>query len=77
MSPLIIDVDNIIRTTFDTHLYIIRDEEYDRGKRKKVRNSKIEFGGPNPFQEIASKKAKVKKASLGRCSSANQPFRIL
>ncbi|XP_009623302.1 ubiquitin carboxyl-terminal hydrolase 23 isoform X1 [Nicotiana tomentosiformis] len=53
------------------------DEEYDRGKRKKVRNSKIEFGGPNPFQEIASKKAKVKKASLGRCSSANQPFRIL
>nr|XP_009763328.1 PREDICTED: ubiquitin carboxyl-terminal hydrolase 23 isoform X2 [Nicotiana sylvestris] len=53
------------------------DEEYDRGKRKKVRNSKIEFGGPNPFQEIASKKAKVKKASLGRSSSANQPFRIL
>lgn len=53
------------------------DEEYDRGKRKKVRNSKIEFGGPNPFQEIASRKAKVKKASLGRSSSANQPFRIL
>ncbi|MCD7451418.1 hypothetical protein HAX54_011727 [Datura stramonium] len=53
------------------------DEEYDRGKRKKIRNSKIEFGGPNPFQEIASKKAKVKKARLERSSSANQPFRIL
>ncbi|KAJ8562192.1 hypothetical protein K7X08_011483 [Anisodus acutangulus] len=53
------------------------DEEYDRGKRKKIRSSKIEFGGPNPFQEIASKKAKVKKARLERSSSANQPFRIL
>ncbi|KAM3269998.1 ubiquitin carboxyl-terminal hydrolase 23 [Capsicum chacoense] len=52
------------------------DEEYDRGKRKKVRSSKIEFGGPNLFQEIASKKAKVKKARLERSSSANQPFRI-
>ncbi|KAK4338546.1 hypothetical protein RND71_043033 [Anisodus tanguticus] len=53
------------------------DEEYDTGKRKKIRSSKIEFGGPNPFQEIASKKAKVKKARLERSSSANQPFRIL
>ncbi|XP_060171783.1 ubiquitin carboxyl-terminal hydrolase 23 isoform X1 [Lycium barbarum] len=53
------------------------DEEYDRGKRKKIRSSKIEFGGPNLFQEIASKKAKVKKARLERSSSANRPFRIL
>ncbi|CAL5046447.1 unnamed protein product [Urochloa decumbens] len=29
------------------------DEEYDRGKTKKVRNSKQDFGGPNPFQEEA------------------------
>ncbi|CAN4113202.1 unnamed protein product [Withania somnifera] len=53
------------------------DEAYDQGKRKKIRSSKIEFGGSNPFQEIASKKAKVKKARLERSSSANQPFRIL
>lgn len=53
------------------------DEEYDAGKRRKIRSSKIEFGGPNLFQEIASKKTKVKKARLERSSSANQPFRIL
>lgn len=53
------------------------DEEYDTGKRRKIRSSKIEFGGPNLFQEIASKKTKVKKARLERSSSANQPFRIL
>lgn len=29
------------------------DEEYDRGKTKKVRRSKQDFGGPNPFQEEA------------------------
>ncbi|CAN4084454.1 unnamed protein product [Withania somnifera] len=53
------------------------DEEYDKGKRKKIRSSKIEFGGPNLFQEMASKKANVNKARLERSSSANQPFRIL
>ncbi|XP_019195938.1 PREDICTED: ubiquitin carboxyl-terminal hydrolase 23-like [Ipomoea nil] len=47
------------------------DEHYDEGKRKKVRSSKLDFGGPNPFQEIASKKAKLKRAKL-----ANQPIRI-
>ncbi|KAJ9697595.1 hypothetical protein PVL29_009429 [Vitis rotundifolia] len=52
------------------------DEEYDRGKRKKVRGSKGSFGGPNPFQEIASKKAHFKKAKKDRSSSGNQPFRI-
>uniref|UniRef100_A0A0E0L8P7 Ubiquitin carboxyl-terminal hydrolase n=1 Tax=Oryza punctata TaxID=4537 RepID=A0A0E0L8P7_ORYPU len=30
------------------------DEEYDRGKTKKIRNSKEDFGGPNPFQEEAN-----------------------
>ncbi|CAI0394518.1 unnamed protein product [Linum tenue] len=29
------------------------DEEYDRGKRKKVRESKEDFSGPNPFQQVA------------------------
>ncbi|TMX04826.1 hypothetical protein EJD97_004593 [Solanum chilense] len=53
------------------------DEEYDTGKRRKIRSSKIEFGGPNLFQDFASKKTKVKKARLERSSSANQPFRIL
>ncbi|WJZ91441.1 hypothetical protein VitviT2T_010511 [Vitis vinifera] len=52
------------------------DEEYDRGKRKKVRSSNGSFGGPNPFQEIATKKAHFKKAKKDRSSSGNQPFRI-
>uniref|UniRef100_A0A0E0DY03 USP domain-containing protein n=1 Tax=Oryza meridionalis TaxID=40149 RepID=A0A0E0DY03_9ORYZ len=30
------------------------DEEYDRGKTKKIRNSKEDYGGPNPFQEEAN-----------------------
>ncbi|GAB4832698.1 hypothetical protein Ancab_006715 [Ancistrocladus abbreviatus] len=35
------------------------DEDYDCGKRKKVKRSRNRFGGPNPFQEIATKKAKM------------------
>ena len=34
------------------------------------------FGGPNPFQEIATKKAKLKKVKMDQSSSGNQPFRI-
>ncbi|XP_010536980.1 PREDICTED: ubiquitin carboxyl-terminal hydrolase 23 [Tarenaya hassleriana] len=34
------------------------DEEYDRGKRKKVKSNKVDFGGPNQFQLLASKKLK-------------------
>lgn len=52
------------------------DEEYDRGKRKKVRSSKGSFGEPNPFQEIATKKAHFKKAKMDRSSSRNQPLRM-
>ncbi|KAJ8768239.1 hypothetical protein K2173_021179 [Erythroxylum novogranatense] len=52
------------------------DEEYDQGKRKKVRQFKHQFGGPNPFQEITTKKAQLKKAKINRFNSANQPFRI-
>ncbi|VFQ59979.1 unnamed protein product [Cuscuta campestris] len=55
------------------------DEQYDQGKRKKIRCPKLDFDGSNPFQEIANKKAKWnnKKAKLDHCRSANQPFRIL
>ncbi|KAI8570366.1 hypothetical protein RHMOL_Rhmol01G0028800 [Rhododendron molle] len=52
------------------------DEEYDRGKRKKVRISENVFGGPNPFQAIASKKAKLKKVKMDQSSSGNRPYRI-
>ncbi|KAL6012151.1 hypothetical protein ACLOJK_002629 [Asimina triloba] len=53
------------------------DEEYDQGKRKKVRNSVQSFGGPNPFQEFATEKVHAKKAKLMvRSSSGNRPFRI-
>uniref|UniRef100_A0ACD5ZC68 Uncharacterized protein n=1 Tax=Avena sativa TaxID=4498 RepID=A0ACD5ZC68_AVESA len=40
-----------------------RDEEYDRGKRKKVRKPKEEeeFGGPNPFQEVADIRTRLRK----------------
>ncbi|XP_024016924.1 ubiquitin carboxyl-terminal hydrolase 23 isoform X1 [Morus notabilis] len=52
------------------------DEEYDRGKRKKVRQAKHEFGGQNPFQAIATEKTKLKEAKMERSRSGNQPFRI-
>ncbi|OMO90917.1 Peptidase C19, ubiquitin carboxyl-terminal hydrolase 2 [Corchorus olitorius] len=52
------------------------DEEYDQGKRKKIRHRKHNFGGPNLFQQIATEKAQLKKAKLDRSSSGNRPFRI-
>ncbi|KAK2646741.1 hypothetical protein Ddye_021936 [Dipteronia dyeriana] len=52
------------------------DEEYDRGKRKKLRENKHSFGGSNPFQEIAAKKTQLKKAKLEHTMSGNRPFRI-
>ncbi|KAM1809007.1 hypothetical protein ACFX12_025965 [Malus domestica] len=52
------------------------DEEYDRGKRKKVRQPKETFGGPNPFQRIATQRLKVKKEKLDRYGSGNHPLRI-
>ncbi|KAM1812273.1 hypothetical protein ACFX11_026239 [Malus domestica] len=52
------------------------DEEYDRGKRKKVRQPKETFGGPNPFQRIATQRSKVKKEKLDRYGSGNHPLRI-
>ncbi|KAJ6923680.1 ubiquitin carboxyl-terminal hydrolase 23 [Populus alba x Populus x berolinensis] len=52
------------------------DEEYDRGKRKKPRQSMHNFDGPNLFQVLATKKTQVKKAKIDRSRSGNQPFRI-
>ncbi|XP_028760870.1 ubiquitin carboxyl-terminal hydrolase 23 [Neltuma alba] len=51
------------------------DEEYDMGKRKKLRRFKHSFGGPNPFQEIATEKSRFKRAKLEQCRSGNLPFR--
>lgn len=55
---------------------ICRDEEYDKGKRKKIRGLKHSFGGPNLFQEIAIEKSKCKRAKLDQSCSGNPPFRI-
>lgn len=53
------------------------DEEYDTGKRKKLRCLKQSFGGPNIFQEIATEKSKLKRAKLDHSSFRNHPpFRI-
>ncbi|KAG6739853.1 hypothetical protein POTOM_057468 [Populus tomentosa] len=52
------------------------DEEYDRGKRKKLRQSQHNFDGPNLFQALATKKTQVKKVKMDRSRSGNQPFRI-
>ncbi|KAK6942294.1 Peptidase C19, ubiquitin carboxyl-terminal hydrolase [Dillenia turbinata] len=53
------------------------DEEYDRGKRKKVRGPKHIFGGPNLFQEIANQKSQKNKAKkmCHRHRHRNRPFR--
>ncbi|XP_047949758.1 uncharacterized protein LOC125195657 isoform X2 [Salvia hispanica] len=52
------------------------DEEYDRGKRKKIRVPAVSFDGPNLFQEIADKRLKTKRSKLERSRDGNQPFRI-
>ena len=63
-------------TSFSYICQIYRDEEYDQGKRKKIRQFKHTFDGPNPFQEIATKKSQFKKVKVERCGSGNEPFRI-
>ncbi|CAH1426595.1 unnamed protein product [Lactuca virosa] len=63
------------------------DDEYDRGKRKKVRISKTEFDGKNPFQDIANERLKSEKPNLSKRpvnmknehfkkSTSGRPFRI-
>jgi ubiquitin carboxyl-terminal hydrolase 36/42 len=59
------------------YLYLNRDEEYDRGRRKKVKQSRIEFGGLNPFQEKADINAqkKIRKLKSGSICLGNKTFR--
>lgn len=53
------------------------DEEYDRGKRKKVKKSSRVFGGANPFQEIANIKIQqTMKMRVNQIGLGNQPLRI-
>ncbi|KVH93639.1 Peptidase C19, ubiquitin carboxyl-terminal hydrolase 2 [Cynara cardunculus var. scolymus] len=65
------------------------DEEYDRGKRKKLRISKTEFDGKNPFQDIANERLKgvhaekqqlskrpSKSKAFNESRSGNRPIRI-
>ncbi|CAI9285650.1 unnamed protein product [Lactuca saligna] len=63
------------------------DDEYDRGKRKKVRISKTEFDGKNPFQDIANERLKSEKPNLSKRpvnmkndhfkkSRSGRPFRL-
>ncbi|XP_076885044.1 uncharacterized protein LOC143534439 [Bidens hawaiensis] len=62
------------------------DEEYDRGKRKKVKISKTEFDGRNPFQDIANERlkshsqkqnlSKKKNKHFKESRSSNVPYRI-
>ncbi|KAI3814673.1 hypothetical protein L1987_14317 [Smallanthus sonchifolius] len=46
------------------------DEDYDRGKRKKVRISKTEFDGKNPFQDIANERL---KSHMGKQDQSKRP----
>ncbi|CAN6812506.1 unnamed protein product [Brassica oleracea] len=54
------------------------DEEYDRGKKKKIRIKEEMYKGPNPFQMIASKKQQTdtKKKWTQRMNTAKTGFRI-
>ncbi|XP_024318308.1 ubiquitin carboxyl-terminal hydrolase 23 isoform X2 [Brachypodium distachyon] len=54
------------------------DEEYDHGRRKKVRRkSKDEYGGPNHFQEITDMRSRQgKRLKSGQTRPGNQPLRI-
>ncbi|KAK1403618.1 Ubiquitin carboxyl-terminal hydrolase [Heracleum sosnowskyi] len=52
------------------------NNEYDQGRRKKIRRLKHNFNKQNPFQEIATMNTKVKRARIDSSSSGNRPFRI-
>ncbi|KAG2310832.1 hypothetical protein Bca52824_022389 [Brassica carinata] len=54
------------------------DEEYDKGKKKKIRIKEEMYAGPNPFQLIASKKQQTdkKKKWTQRMNTAKTGFRI-
>ncbi|XP_010443509.1 PREDICTED: ubiquitin carboxyl-terminal hydrolase 23 [Camelina sativa] len=55
------------------------DEEYDRGKKKKIRIKEESYEGPNPFQMVASKRlteTERKKKWTQRIPTAKTAFRI-
>ncbi|KAM3224210.1 hypothetical protein ACQJBY_057551 [Aegilops geniculata] len=53
------------------------DEDYDRGRRKKVRKPQEESNGPNPFQEAADVRARPRKRPRSdQARWGNQPRRI-
>lgn len=52
------------------------NNDYDQGRRKRIRRLKHDFSKQNPFQEIATMDTKVKRARIDRSSSGNRPFRI-
>ncbi|CAN6245783.1 unnamed protein product [Urochloa humidicola] len=53
------------------------DEEYDRGKRKKVRKSNRDFSGPNPFQEMENIRSRQRRRlQTDQVRSGHQPLRI-
>lgn len=66
---------------FNLHINVIelcgRDEEYDTGKKKKIKMKEESYGGPNPFQLYASKKiTETKKKLTQRMNTAKTAFRI-
>ncbi|GJM87122.1 hypothetical protein PR202_ga03046 [Eleusine coracana subsp. coracana] len=67
---------NTIASSTHSYQLVRRDEEYDRGRRKKVKRPIKDFGGPNPFQETANIRSwqgmglKAEQARRG-----NQPLR--
>ncbi|BAB08869.1 unnamed protein product [Arabidopsis thaliana] len=53
------------------------DEEYDRGKKKKIRIKEESYRGPNPFQMLASKRQKeTKKKWTQSITDAKTAYRI-
>ncbi|ERN18690.1 ubiquitin carboxyl-terminal hydrolase 23 isoform X2 [Amborella trichopoda] len=74
------EIDRVIETRKTGIGYILDewDEEYDRGKRKKLRNRELGLGenGANPFQDLYTKKTQPKPTKLRRNRSGNQPMRI-
>ncbi|CAD6249129.1 unnamed protein product [Miscanthus lutarioriparius] len=53
------------------------DEEYDSGKRKKVRKSMRGFSGPNPFQEVENIRSRQqRRLQADQARSGHQPLRI-
>ncbi|KAM7266818.1 hypothetical protein ACFE04_008984 [Oxalis oulophora] len=73
--PLTAEVTKITSTGYVLDQW---EEELDAGKRKKLKQSKPNSTGPNPFQELSTNKnrSKSKNARRNRASFSNQPCRI-